>query len=442
MQKVAHTIIAGLLVSMPGWAQTIFPPANSTITQMRPTIGCDWGGGARNLQLIIDGRDWTQEANKNGGRIDLNPIFDVGYGTHTVESRATGLLGLPVAKTWTFTIANPNGNGNTLPPVNSSNPATRTYPLGGSEVNDPRPRISADFPENLRGARAYLDGQEIPANINGNSVAFQPQNDLSRGNHQVSAEVTYLSGARVTQNWTFKVRPNQGSNNGNNNTGSTTQFTNYSPPQNGQVNSARPVLSADFAVVMDNLRIYVDKNEVTNQAQITSNRIAFTPNTDLAPGTHYVRIEGRQTSNNQFATADWQFNVNSQNNGNNNGNWNNGNNNNNGNNGNWNNGNNNSSDDPIDFGVDSPNPGDRVNNTFRVMGSAVPDATVRVSVKPLPNKNKVSQFTGKADVNGNYNIQVAPPWATRGMRMEVTTTLVDRRGRPLADPIVIQVIRR
>lgn len=438
MQKVARTLIAGLLVSLPSWAQNIFPPANSTINQMRPSIGCDWGNGARNLQLIIDGRDWTQEANKNGGRIDLNPIFDVGYGPHTVESRATGLLGLPVSKTWIFTIANPNPNGNV--PVNSNNPATRTYPLADSVVNDVRPRISADFPENLRGARAYLDGQEITAGINGNNVFFVPQVDLSRGTHQVSTEVTYLSGARATQNWTFNVRPNNQGNNNNNNNNGNALFTNFSPTQNGRASNVRPLVSADFGVVMDNLRIYVDRNDVTNQAQITSNRIAWNPNFDLTPGTHTVRIEGRQTSNNQFVNADWQFDVSNQGN---NGGWNNGNNGNNGNNnGGWNNGNNGNNNGPIDFGVDSPNQNDRVYNSFRVTGSAVPDATVRVSVKPLPNKNKVSQFTGKADANGNYNISVAPTWATRGMRLEVTTTVVDRRGRALADPIVIQVIRR
>jgi len=423
MQKVARTLIAGLLVSLPSWAQNVFPPANSTIDQLRPVIGCDWGGSARNLQLYIDGRDMTQAANKNGGRIDISPTFDVGYGTHTIESRATSILGLPVAKTWTFTISNPNGN---LPPVNNTNPATRTYPLADSEINDVRPRISADFPENLRSARVYLDGQEVPAAINGNSVYFQPQIDLNRGNHQVSTEVAYLSGARATQNWTFRLRPNQGNNNNNNN--GNAQFTNFSPSQNGQANNSRPMLSADFGVVLDNLHMYVDKTEVTSQAQITSNRIAWNPTYDLSPGTHSVRIEGRQTNNNQFVSTDWQFNVNPQNN-----------------NGNWNNGNgngNNQVDDPIDFGVDSPNPGDRVNGSFRVQGSALPDATVRVSVKPLPNKNKVSQFTGKADANGNYNIPVAPTWATRGMRLEVTTTVVDRRGRALTDPIILQVIRR
>ncbi|MBX3167630.1 MAG: hypothetical protein KF760_09465 [Candidatus Eremiobacteraeota bacterium] len=415
MQKVARTLIAGLLVSLPSWAQNVFPPANSTITQMRPSIGCDWGGGARNLQLIIDGRDWTQEANKNGGRIDLNPIFDVGYGTHTVESRATGLLGLPVAKTWTFTIVNPNGNV----PVNSNNPATRTYPLADSVVNETRPRISADFPENLRAARAYLDGQEVPAGINGNNVAFTPQVDLSRGTHQVSTEVTYLSGARVTQNWTFNVRP---TNQGNNNNLGNGQFTNFSPPQNGQVNNSRPLLSADFGVVMDNLRIYVDKNEVTNQAQITSNRISWNPTYDLNPGLHWVRLEGRQTSNNQFVSTEWQFEVNGRNGG-------------------WNN-NPGNQNDSVNFGVDSPSQGARVSNSFRVSGSARPDATVRISVKPLPNKNKVASFSGKADARGYYSIPVAPTWATRGQRLEVTTTMLDRRGRVLADPVVIQVIRR
>ncbi len=443
MQKVAHTLIAGLLVSLPGWAQTVFPPANSTIDQQRPNIGCDWGGGARNLRLFLDGREWTQEANKNGGRIDLNPIFDVGAGTHTVESRATSLLGLPISKIWNFTISNPNGN------VNTNNPATRVYPLADNVVNESRPRISADFPENVRQARAYLDGQEVQPNVNGNNVSFLPFQDLSRGTHQVSIEANYQSGARATQNWAFNVRPNNQGNNNNNNNNSG-QFINFSPSENGQVNTTRPQLSADFNAVMDNLRLIVDKNDVTNQAQISSNRISWNPRYDLSPGNHFVRIEGRQTNNNQNASTEWSFNVapGSTNNGNwnngnngNNGNWNNGNNNNNNNNGNWNNGNN-QGNNPIDFGVDTPNQNDRVNSSFRVQGSAEPDSNVRVSVKPLPNKNKVAQFQGRADANGNYNISVAPAWATRGMRLEVTTTVLDRRGRALADPIVIQVIRR
>ncbi|MBN9419107.1 MAG: hypothetical protein J0I12_26875 [Candidatus Eremiobacteraeota bacterium] len=440
MQKVAQTLIAGLMVSLPGWAQTVFPPANSTINQMRPSIGCDWGGGARNLRLFLDGREWTQEANKNGGRIDLNPIFDVGYGTHTVESRATSLLGLPISKTWSFTIDNPNGN------VNSNNPATRVYPLADNVVNESRPRVSADFPENVRQARAYLDGQEVQANVNGNNVSFTPYQDLNRGTHQVSVEATYQSGARATQSWAFNVRPNNNNNgnNGNNGDGSWSQFTNILPMKGTDVNNPRPLVSTDLSSSMDNVRVYIDKNEVTNQAQISNNRIAWNPTYNLTPGTHEVRIEGRQTNNNQFANAVWQFNVAPyNNNGNwdngNNGNWNNGNNGNN--NGNWNNGNNNGN-NQVDFGVDTPNQGDRVNPSFRVQGSAEPDSNVRVSVKPLPNKNKVAQFQGKADANGNYNISVAPAWATRGMRLEVTTTVLDRRGRALADPIVIQVIRR
>ena len=430
MQKVARTLITGLLVTVPAWCQTVFPPPNATVNQMRPNIGCDWGGGVRNLQLFIDGREWTMAANKNGGRIDLNPTFDVGNGTHTAESRAISILGLPVVKTWNFTISTPNSN----PVPNTSSGATRLYPLDNTTINDVRPRISADFPENVRSARGFLDGQEVSylVGVNGNNVFMTPQNDLTRGNHQVSFEVIYQSGAKFTQNWTFQLRPTN--NGGNNNPNTAPQgFTNFAPAQNSQVTSNRPLLSADFGVVMDNIHIWVDKNDVTNQAQITSNRIAWNPTYDLTAGPHSVHVEGRQVNNNQQVQSDWQFNVASNpnlNNGNGNGNWNNGN----------NPGNNPPAE--VEFGVDSPNPGDRVNGTFRVVGSATPDANVRVSVKPLPNKNKVAQFTGKADPNGNYNITASPTWATKGMRLEVTTTVLDRRGRPLADPIVITVIRR
>ncbi|MFN8609571.1 MAG: hypothetical protein U0931_18675 [Vulcanimicrobiota bacterium] len=428
MQKFSRTLIASLLLGLPAWSQSMFPPPNSTINQIRPNIGCDWGNGARNLQLFIDGKEWTMASNKNGGRIDINPVFDVGYGSHTVESRAVGILGLPVSRTWTFTIANPNPQPNPTPSPAATG-ATRLYPLDSSVVNDVRPRISADFPENVRSARGFLDGQEVTnlVGVAGTNVAMTPQTDLARGNHQVSLEIIYQSGARYTQNWTFQVRPNRG----NENPSVPQGFTNLSPAQNSQVTISRPMLSADFGVVMDNVRIYVDKNDVTNQAQVTSNRIAWNPTYDLNPGTHFVHVEGRQTNNNQQVQSDWQFNVAS------NGNWNNGNN------GNQNGTNSGGNDvGEVDFGVDTPNPGDKVNATFKVVGSAAPDSNLRVSVKPLPNKNKVAQFTGKADPNGNYNITVSPTWATKGMRLEVTTTVLDQRGRPLADPIVITVIRR
>ena len=426
MQKFATTLIAGIVLSAPALAQNAFPPPNSTVNQLRPSIGCDFGGGVRNLQLFIDGKEWTQAANKNGGRIDLNPTFDIGYGTHSVEARATGILGLPVNKAWQFTIANPNGDN----PNNAASGATRTYPLADSVVNDTRPRISADFPENLRSARLYLDGQEVTqmTAINGNSVAFTPQTDLSRGNHQISTQVVYLSNNTGTQNWTFQVRPNNNNNNnGNNGNNGSQTFTNFSPASNAQVNNLRPFLSADFGAVMDNVRIYLDKTDVTNQANITSNRIAWNPTYDLTPGTHYARVEGRQTSNNQVQNSEWQFVV--AGNGNSNG-------------GNWNNGNNGNTPGVVNFGVDRPNTGERVNSSFRVTGTAPADSTVRVSVKPLPNKNKVSTFTIKTDANGNYNLPVAPTWATRGMRLELTTTVIDRRGRALADPIVTEVYRR
>lgn len=410
MHQVTRSMVLCLSLVAPVWAQAVFPSDNSTITQMRPNIGCDWGGGVRNLQLFIDGKDWTNACNKNGGRIDINPVFDVGYGRHVVESRAVNLVGLRLKKTWTFTIANNN----------NSSPArvemVRTYPVVNASITEVRPRISADFSQNVRSAQVFLDGQNLSSwvGVNGSNVAVTPQHDLAVGNHQVRFEVAAVNGAQFVHNWNFLVSSSPAN--------VTNGFINLVPANNSQTSSLRPVLSADFAVVMDQIRMWLDQQDVTNHVQISSNRLTWNPGYDLALGKHSVRVEGRQTSNQQAVLAEWQFDIIANNHGSRDHG------------GAWNQG-------DINFSVDSPNAGERVSNVFRVRGNASAGSSVRVTVKPLPYKNKVAQFSGQRDREGNYNIVVNPVWATKGMRLEVTTSVLDARGRVLTDPIVVKVTR-
>jgi hypothetical protein len=416
MNRATTSVLLGLLCLAPAWAQTTYPPANSTITSRRPSIGYNFGQPARNMQLFIDGREFTQESNKNGNVINFQPNYDIDPGQHQVEARALNIVGLTISKRWTFTVANPNNTGNNGQQANPV--ANRLNPAQDSVTDQLRPRISADYPETLRSGKVWLDGNEVTslAGLSGGSLAFTPNQDLSPGRHQVATQVTYISGVTANSNWSFEVRPQ------NQNQPSNQQaFTNLSPTSGGRSRNLRPTVAADVTGGVDNLRLMVDNNDFTSQAQRQGNRISWTPSYDLDPGSHQARLEGR-LSNGQVVHQEWTFQLEDR--------------------GNSNQGNPNQ-DDMVEFGVDRPLTGDRVRQSFQVTGQGPAGRTIRVVLKNLPGKNKVAQFQGKVDANGNYSIPVTTPnWATKGMRLETTVSVLSQRGRPATDPIVLELYRR
>ncbi|MBT9588442.1 hypothetical protein IV102_34205 [bacterium] len=413
MNRAATTILTGLLCLAPAWAQSAFPPANSTTNTRRPNIGFNFGQAARNMQLFIDGRDWTNESNKNGNVINFLPNWDIDLGQHQVEARAINILGLPIGNRWNFTVANPNNQNPATP-----SGVTRVAPAHDSTTTELRPRISADYPDTLRNGRIWLDGNEVTsmASLSGGNMGFTPNQDLSPGRHQVATQVTYVSGQNFNYNWTFEVKPPAQQP-------PSQAFSNLSPPPNARMRNLRPYISADFNINYDNVRLLVDNNDVTNQCERMGNRIAWSPNYDLQPGAHGARVEGR-TNNGQVYNSDWNFVLEGTG------------------------GQPNTNPTPteptdIDFGVDEPLTGDRVRPNFQVEGQGPAGQTVRVSIKPLPKKNKVAQFQGVVDDSGNYSVPIkSPSWAGKNTRLEITVTLLNKRGRPATDPIVLEVYRR
>jgi len=411
MKRTITTLLTGLLLVVPVWAQTAFPTPNSTIQDRRPNIGYDFAQPVRNMQLIIDGRDFTAASNKNGNVINIQFNFDADPGTHQVQARGINLLGLPIGSTWKFTIAAPQQST----PSNPFNPQTQVSPQQDSTVTEVRPRVAATYPETLRNARVWLDGAEVTSQVNlqGTSLSFTPGQDLSPGRHQVATQVTYVSGQTANQSWSFEVKPPAAAQ-------PTPAFANLSPPPGATVRNLRPFISADFPQGLENVRLIVDNTDLTPQCQRTANRLSFSPVYDLQLGNHNARIEGRM-NNGQVVASDWNFVVDGT-------------------------GQANPTPQPpvsVDFGVDDPETGDRVRPNFNVTGQAPAGHTVRVSVKPLPKKNKVSQFQATVDANGDYSVPIkSPAWAVKGSRLELTVTVVNERGRRVADPIVVEVYRK
>jgi hypothetical protein len=409
MSRVAATLMTGMLLVVPAWAQQGFPPPNSTVQTSRPSIGYDFRDLViLNPRIILDGQD-VGRLQTNGTRVQFQPMYDLAPGVHNVQATAVNQFGKRVGNQWQFTIMS---NQPPVPPVSST---PRVTPAHESVVAEARPRLQADFPEQLRSARLWLDGNEQTSMVilSGNTLSYAPSQDLARGRHQASAQVLLASGRTENYSWTFDVQPPAAPP-------PSQAFLNLSPPRSANMKTRRPYIAADFAPDVRDVRLVVDNQDVTNQAERTNQRIAWTPTQGLGPGQHRARVEGR-LPNGQFTATEWDFTVESSGRGQGN------------------------TPPPaaVDFTVDQPLNADRVSNVFEVHGSAAPGAAIRIVVRPLPRKNKVVNFKGTADRAGYFVVPVSASWAPRGQRLEVQVTAVDAQsGRKLAEPYTIEVYRR
>lgn len=409
MSRVAATLMTGMLLVVPAWAQQGFPPPNSTVQTSRPAIGYDFRDLViLNPRIILDGRDVGQ-LQTNGTRVQYQLPYDLAPGPHLVQATAVNQFGQRVGNQWQFTVASPQQ----APPPVSMNP--RVVPAHESTVAEARPRLQAEFPEQLRSARLWLDGNEQTSMVmmSGNTVTFMPTQDLSRGRHQASTQVLLASGRTENYSWTFDVQPPAAPV-------PSQAFLNLSPPRAAKMKTRRPYIAADFAPDVRDVRLVVDNQDVTGQAERTEQRIAWTPTQGLNPGQHRARVEGR-LSNGQFTATEWDFTVEGRS------------------------GESNRPAPPpaVDFTVDQPLNADRVGNVFEVHGSTAPGAAIRIVVRPLPRKNKVVNFKGTADRAGYFVIPVSASWAPRGQRLEVQVTAIDpQTNRKLAEPYTVEVYRR
>lgn len=91
-------------------------------------------------------------------------------------------------------------------------------------------------------------------------------------------------------------------------------ITAATPDNNGRVNSLRPNITAVFddqsgtGVDANEVRIQVDGKDVTSDATITNNLLAYRPAKELTAGKHEVVVEVRDMAGNR-ATKTWTFNI-------------------------------------------------------------------------------------------------------------------------------------
>lgn len=415
--RLTRIALTTLALSCHCWAQQAFPAPDTSVNTQRPPIGFDFQQPARNPQLIIDGHEFTGQSQISGTRIQWTPNYDIEVGVHTVQARALNFLGLPIGANWKFTVA-PQAPP-PPPPNQGANPSnTKIFPAQDAVVGEVRPRISVNYPDTLRSAKMWVDGveQTSQVNLNGANVVLVPSQDLAAGRHQVASQVTFLSGQSYSHNWSFEVKPAAAAPTG-------PAFYNFSPAGGTHVTTQQPFISVEVAPELRRPKLMIDGRDFTSQCEREGNRIGWNPGYKLDLGTHKARVEARNAAG-QVTGADWNFII----------------------------------DGAVappppppptapptqaTLTVDEPLTGDTVEKVFDVNGSGAPGAIVKISVRPLPKKNKVVQFKGTVDRAGYYTIPVSASWAGRGQRLEVIVNMIDAQtGKKLAPTTTLEVYRQ
>jgi hypothetical protein len=88
------------------------------------------------------------------------------------------------------------------------------------------------------------------------------------------------------------------------------------PANNGLVNNAKPVISAEYldegiGVSATESKMFVDEQNVSAAAQVSANKITYTPAAPLADGLHKIRLDIVDKAGNA-STVQWSFTVHTQ----------------------------------------------------------------------------------------------------------------------------------
>lgn len=196
--------------------------------------------------------------------------------------------------------------------------ATRTITLvgggGGLFVVEPAPDSTAvstlpsvrvRFPGPIRAhsQRLYVDGVDYTRKAimeDERRMAWTPSSPLAPGRHQLEAEALSQDGQTFTQTWAFQIAPKS--------PGSLAEATERQPSAETAVTDPRSEVSVRFTSPLRELTMSVDGKDVTAQSTVTDSSIRWRPDTDLAPGTHRVRVVGLDHFGRKV-NEEWSFSV-------------------------------------------------------------------------------------------------------------------------------------
>lgn len=205
------------------------------------------------------------------------------------------------------------------------------------------------------------------------------------------------------------------------------------PAEGSIVNTSRPTVhvNLDSRLTPGSTRVFLDGNEVTNQAQTVGSAVHFVPNGDLSSGYHRVSVQAVDR-NGRLLSRDWDFSVSTTSyNNNNNGN------------GVFN------PYGPMTVNLTNLNNGSTVGPFFNVQGQTAPFSQVSLVAQAerslIPGvigvQNQVANITRQADGQGRFDIQVDASRVPRNTNLEIRIQASDSQGRS-SNPTQVDVTRR
>jgi hypothetical protein len=237
----------------------------------------DAGVATARVRLSVDGVDVTPASQITATALSY-AATGLAQGPHTAVLTVPDNAGNTTTASWAFTI-------DSIAPEISA-----PLPAAGSTVAPGVP-IAARFADtgvglDIGGIRLLIDGQDVTerATVAADGITYTPPQPLAGGAHSVQLTVPDTAGNVAQTQWAFAVDA------------AAPAPSNLQPAQGAELAAnAVPTVAASYAndgVGMDvaRIRLLVDGQDVTAQAQVTATGITWRPAAPLAEGAHVVRL--------------------------------------------------------------------------------------------------------------------------------------------------------
>lgn len=208
--------------------------------------------------------------------------------------------------------------------------------------------------------------------------------------------------------------------NGTDNNGTVTQGFEVYPAEGATLDGLRPTIHVrlDRNVSPGTVRVFLDGQDVTSQAQYMGNSIQLTPTADLQPGYHSARVQAVDLSG-RLLSKDWNFNVRQGFTG------------------------------SLDVQLTNLTNGASVGPVFQVYGQTNPYATIDVTVQArtalipgvLSMAGRPYNVRTTADAQGRFGVQLDASSVQANTPLNLTVQALDNAGRT-GPARTIEIIRR
>lgn len=262
------------------------------------TDGTDGSGiNLNNVTLRIDGVDVTNQSSKTATSITYQPATALSDGVHSAVLSITDKSGNPASATWSFTI-------DTIAPT-----VTNQAPSNTTSAN-PGIAISAQFADtngsgiDIPSVRLVVDGIDVTdtATKTVSEITFTPSTRLADGAHNVALTLYDMAGNSTTSAWSFGVD------------GTVPTVRDIVPANNSFLAAGMAqTVSAQFldsgaGINLQTVRLEIDGQNVTAQAQITPEGISYLPVPAFEQGRRIVSLTVMDIVGN-VAVQNWSFTV-------------------------------------------------------------------------------------------------------------------------------------